>query len=222
MKNKMEKEIRSLDFDVSTIRSNKETGVISGYAMVFNSLSKLIYGRFYEKILPEAMKGVVKKSDVLALLDHNRSRGVLARSRYGKGTLSLTTNSKGVLYEFTPPRTALGDETKEYLRRGDIQGSSFHFALADGGETWEKSSDGKYIRTITKFSELHDISLVFTPAYPETTAAVRSLAAWLHKQDPEKYPDLERLDFYYRDLKKQIFDLYYRDLKDQMNAFEVI
>lgn len=200
----MKKEIRSLDFDTSTIRSDKETGIISGYAMVFNSLSKLIYGRFYEKILPEAMSGVVKKSDVLALLDHNRSRGVLARSMFGKGTLTLTTDSKGLLYEFTPPRTALGDEAREYIRRGDIQGSSFHFTLADKGDTWENSSGGKYIRTITKFSELHDISLVFTPAYPETTAAVRSLAAWLHKEDPEKYPDLEQLDLYYKGLKDQM------------------
>lgn len=157
----MEKEFRSLAIDQSEIRADPGTGVISGYAMVFNSLSELIRGRFYEKILPEAMNGVVEKSDVLALLDHQRTRGVLARSRFGKGTLTLTVDDKGLRYEFTPPKTALGEEVQEYLKRGDIQGSSFHFVLADKGEIWGKSNDNKYIRTITKYNEIFDVSMAF-------------------------------------------------------------
>ncbi|MBA7537278.1 hypothetical protein ES705_29545 [subsurface metagenome] len=197
-------EIRNLKIEQSEIRTDPKTGIISGYAMVFNSLSELIYGRFREKILPEAMKGVIKKSDVLALLDHQRIKGVLARSRFGKGTLTLTIDDKGLRYQFTPPKTALGKEAQEYLKRGDIQGSSFHFVLADKGDTWEKSTDGKYIRTITKFSELHDISLAFKPAYPETTAAIRSLEAFEKKKKPKPKLSRKELKKFYQNREKQM------------------
>jgi len=201
----MEKEVRNLAIEQSEVRADPETGIISGYAMVFNSLSKLIYGRFREKILPESMNGVIVKSDVLALLDHNKSRGVLARSMFGKGTLTLTTDDKGLRYEFEPPKTALADEVKEYLRRKDIQGSSFDFSLDKDGEEWEKVADGTYVRTIIKYNEIYDVSLVFTPAYPETTAAIRSLEAWENEQDPDK---------------KLILEKYYQGLEDQMRVFK--
>lgn len=203
---KQKSEIRCLDIQQAELRADPDTGKISGYAMVFNSLSNLLFGRFYERILPEAMDGVVAASDILALLDHQRSRGVLGRSKYGKGSLSLTVDAKGVCYDFIPPKTALGEETKEYLRRGDIQGSSFDFRLADLGDKWEKSSDDKYIRTITKISILRDISLVFSPAYPETTAGIRSLEAWQQEQeqDPKSKLSLEGLNTYYQDLEDKM------------------
>ena len=200
----MEKEIRNLAIDQAEVRADPKTGVISGYAMVFNSLSKLLYGRFYEKILPEAMDGVVEKSDVLALLDHNRSRGVLARSMFNDGTLTLSIDDKGLRYEFTPPKTALADEVKEYLRRKDIQGSSFWFSLDKDGDKWEKTTDDKYIRTITKFSEIYDVSLVFSPAYPETTAAIRSLEAWEQEKDPKTKLSLDELNKIYQDLDERM------------------
>jgi len=201
---KMKKEIRNLEIEQSEIRADPKTGIISGYAMIFNSLSELIYGRFREKILPKAMNGIVKKSDVLALLDHNSSRGVLARSMFGKGTLTLTVDDKGLRYEFKPPKTALADEVKEYLRRKEIQGSSFWFDLDKDGEKWEKSKDGTYIRTITKFSEIYDVSLVFKPAYPETTAAIRSLKAFEQKKRPKPKLSRKELKKCYQDREKQM------------------
>lgn len=200
----MEKEFRNLAIDQAEVRADPETGVISGYAMVFNSLSKLLYGRFYEKILPEAMNGVVEKSDVLALLDHDRSRGVLARSMFNDGTLTLSIDDKGLRYEFTPPKTALAEEVKEYLRRKDIQGSSFWFSLDEDGDKWEKTTDDKYIRTITKFSEIYDVSLVFSPAYPETTAAIRSLEAFEQEKDPKTKLSLDELNKIYQDYDERI------------------
>lgn len=200
----MKKEIRNLKIEQSEIRTDSKTGIISGYAMVFNSLSKLLYGRFREKILPKAMNGVVKRSDVLALLDHDSSRGVLARSMFGKGTLALTIDDKGLRYEFKPPKTALANEVKEYLRRKEIQGSSFWFNLDKNGEEWEKVADGTYIRTITKFKEIYDVSLVFKPAYPETTAAIRSLEDFEKKKKPKPKLSRKELKKCYQDRERQI------------------
>lgn len=198
----MEKmEVRHLDPEHSQIRMDSESGTISGYAMVFNSRSKLLFGKFYEKIVPQAAEGLIERSDVLALLDHERSRGVLGRSTFGKGSMTLSLDSIGMRYEFTAPNTTLGEEAKEYLRRGDIRGSSFRFAPGVKDHL-QRNADGTYERTILKFKTIEDVSLVFTPAYPETTAVLRSIAE-LEGVD-EKKMSLDELAAYYAELQEQM------------------
>lgn len=106
-------------------------------------------------------------------MNHDNNRGILARSRRGKGSLSLTIDEKGLKYSFDAPKTALGNELLEMLRRNDITSSSFAFTVASDGEKWEKR-DGKYYRTITKIDRLYDVSPVYCPAYSETSVACRS------------------------------------------------
>lgn len=147
---------------------------VVGYALKFNSLSNDL-GGFYETIAPGSLDGVLERSDVLALLDHNRERGVLARSSFGKGSLTLSVDNVGLRYEFDAPMTALGDELVEGLRRGDISASSFGFTIAEDGDMWEKRADGSVLRTITKFDRLFDVSPVYFPAYSATQVDVRGL-----------------------------------------------
>lgn len=154
----MEKELRYID---SEIRASEDRSV-DGYALLFNTLSRNL-GGFREKIDPEAADGVLEASDIMALLNHDSSRGILARSRYGVGSLTLSVDEKGLRYTFSAPHTALGDECLEYLRRGDITQSSFAFTVKE--DSWEKQEDGTYIRTIKKFDRLYDVSPVFEPAY---------------------------------------------------------
>lgn len=214
----MEKEIRN----IGEIRANAESRNVDGYAMVFNSLSENL-GGFREQILPEAVDGVIEKSDVMALLNHDNSRGILARSRYGNGTLSLVADEKGLRYTFDAPHTALGDECLEYLRRGDINQSSFAFSVAE--DAWEKQGDGTYIRTIKRFERLYDVSPVFTPAYAETSVSCRSFdefkaeeerlaeearaAAEKEEQEKREAEEAEKkakLDEYYRKLREEYED----------------
>lgn len=198
----METETRTLTPEQSQVRMDTDSGIIHGYAMVFNSRSKLLFDMFYEQIRPEAVEGLVKRSDVLALLDHQRARGVLARSEFGQGTLSLTADDVGLRYEFTPPNTALAAEVKEYIVRGDIKGSSFQFVPSGVKDQITRRSDGKYDRTITHFEKLIDVSLVFTPAYDQTSAALRSIAEMEGKTD--KKMTLSELNEYYTDLRNQM------------------
>lgn len=159
----MEKEIRNYNLDV---RALEESRSVEGYALVFNSLSEDL-GGFREQIDSNALDGVLERSDVMALLNHDSSRGILARSRYGEGSLTLTVDEKGLRYNFEAPHSALGDEVLEYLKRGDINQSSFAFTVSS--DSWEKQSDGSYLRTITGFDRLYDVSPVFTPAYAATS-----------------------------------------------------
>ena len=146
---------------------------IEGYAIVFNSLSHDL-GGFREIIKPEAIEGVLERSCILALLNHDESRGILARYKNGEGSLELTIDEKGLKYRFEAPHTQLGDELVEGIKRGDITTSSFAFTIAE--DEWSKSDEGEHIRTIKKFAELYDISPVYREAYGDTTVALRNLS----------------------------------------------
>lgn len=200
----MEKELRSVEVRTA----NDDSRTIEGYALVFNSLSEDL-GGFRENILPEAVEGMIEQSDIMALLNHDKSRGILARSRYGKGSLTLEIDEVGLRYQFDAPRTALGDEVLEYIRRGEITSSSFAFVIEN--DAWEKQEDGSYIRTIKKFKRLYDVSPVFEPAYQATTACkrfaeiqendLRKLNEAIAQAEAEKR--LNELNEYYKKLKDE-------------------
>lgn len=175
MKIKSEKEVRNIA-DISISEENRR---VEGYALVFNSESEDL--GFYETISPDAITDeTIRKSDVMCLLDHSKERGILARSRYGKGSLKLSIDEKGLKYEFDAPHTSLGDELLEMLRRGDINQSSFAFTVAQGGDKWEKRDD-KYYRTITKIDRLYDVSPVYQPAYSSTSVGCRNFDEYKQK-----------------------------------------
>lgn len=170
-------EIRSFNIE---LRDEPESRHIEGYGSVFNERS-LDLGGFVEMIAPGAFDGVIERSDVKCYLDHNPEKGILARSRNGKGSLSLVVDEKGLRYEFDAPHTNLGDEVVEGLKRGDYSQSSFAFTVDD--EIWTKEEDGTYLRTITKIGGLYDVSIVANPAYEGTSVALRSLDAFKAQEE---------------------------------------
>ena len=181
------KETRS--FKIEPLKEDSRT--IEGYAIVFNAESRDL-GGFTEQIEPTALEGIIEKSDILCLLNHNEDRGVLARSKFGEGSLELMVDDIGLMYRFEAPNTALGDELLEVIKRGDISTSSFAFTVEK--DTWIKKDDGSYLRTINSFKELFDVSPVYKEAYPDTKVAVRKM------QDMES----EGLKSYFDELKKKL------------------
>ena len=186
------KEIRSLPDELAEVRIVGDSRNVEGYGIVFNRKSQDL-GGFKEVIKPEAVDGVIEKSDILCLLNHSRERGVLARSTNGKGTLKIDVDQKGVRYAFEAPKFPLGDEVLEGVKRKDIKGSSFAFWVAEGGDAWDKQPDGSYLRTINRFEELFDISPVYTGAYKDASVALRSLEQAKAKEEKEEIrePDEE-------------------------------
>ena len=174
----MEKEIRSIPQELAEIRiapiDAAESRRVEGYGVVFNSESNDL-GGFTEVILPSAVNGVIEKSDVLALVNHSIDKGVLARSTKGQGSMSLTVDQRGVKYSFDAPKYNLGDELLEGIKRGDIRGSSFAFTVGKDGQKIERKEDGKYLRIITQFDQIMDMSPCYQPAYNNTDVARRSL-----------------------------------------------
>ena len=190
----MIKEIRNSNNEITPILPESRT--VSGYAIVFNSDSNDL-GGFIERIDPNSLDGVVEKSDVLCLLNHNEDRGVLARSNKGEGSLTLEIDEIGLKYTFEAPNTALGDELLEGLRRGDISTSSFAFTV--GKDSWSKLEDGTYLRTINSINELFDVSPVYRAAYDATSVKADSRGL-----DAIKQKEKEELANYYKELRSKL------------------
>lgn len=212
----MEKELRYIDN--SEIRANAESRDVDGYALLFNTTSRNL-GGFVERIEPSAMDGVLESSDVMAVLNHDPSRGILARSRYGVGSLTLSVDEKGLRYTFSAPHTALGDECLEYLRRGDITQSSFAFTVRE--DSWEKQEDGTYIRTIKHFDHLYDVSPVFEPAYFGTEVKCRSFEEFKaeeERKEAEEKAEEERIEREQREAeeaeKQEKLKEYYESIRE--------
>jgi len=165
--------LRSYSRNASTV----EGRTVSGYAIRFDEESQNL--GFYETIARGAVTDeIIKNSDVFARMDH-RDDVVLARSRYGEGSLSLELREDGLFYSFECPNTIWGDELLEHIRRGEISTSSFAFSLPDNKECqrWYKDENGRLCRTIYQIGALYDVSPVFEPAYLTTSCSARSKEA---------------------------------------------
>jgi HK97 family phage prohead protease len=195
-KNKIEKRSNIIE----SIEDNK----VVGYAVIFNSLSDDL-GGFFERINSDAIdESTILNSDVFAVLNHDRSHGIFARSKNGQGTLQLTIDDRGLRYEFELADTPIACELKSYLQRGEIDSSSFAFTVES--DEWDKIGNNIYNRTIKKVGLLFDISPVFQPAYRDTTVALRALEEIRSLDEKEKTAALlvqrkHELDAYYNKLK---------------------
>lgn len=191
------KEIRNTAFQVQVTGEDEEKRTVEGYALLFGVSSD---GLSFEEVIERgALDGVVNKSDVFALMNHSHSRGLLARSNKGKGSLSLIIDEKGLKYRFEAPKTALGDELLENIRRGEICESSFCFDVEK--DTWEKKSNGKWKRTVSKIGNLYDVSPVYNAAYSATSVYMRGKE---QVEEELSRQDEENLKEYYSNIEKSL------------------
>ena len=187
----------------------RESGsrTVSGYGSVFNSQSEDL--GFIETIDPNAITDeTIKRSDVFATLNHDMDK-ILARCKYGSGSLELKCDDKGLYYRFDAPNTDLGDELLEYLNRGEIDSSSFAFTVKR--DEWKNGDDGKHYRRILEIDQIFDISPVFCAAYPEAICQKRNKPSdyadkinTLEKRDMDNKEKLIQLEEEIKKLKAEI------------------
>lgn len=187
--------IQYRSFSGSAQASEEKPRVIEGYAVRFNEESQNL--GFTEVIDRGAItQEVIDNSDIYCLSNHDPNK-VLARSRYGKGSLQLELREDGLFYSFEAPETEIGRECLEHIKRGEMFTSSFAFivSMEDGSEKWEKM-DGVVKRTIYKIDRLFDVSPVFEAAYLTTTCDARSaeMMKQLEEEEPKEDPEEEPKD----------------------------
>lgn len=169
----MENEFRSFNGTIEALKEN-ESRFVEGYAIRFNEESQNL--GFYETIDKGAVtQEILDKSDIYCKLNH-RDDAILARCRYGEGSLHLELREDGLYYSFEAPHTQYGDELLEHIKRGEISTSSFAFAVANSSdsEKWYKEN-GVIKRTIYKIERLFDVAPTFEGAYLTTSCNQRAL-----------------------------------------------
>lgn len=192
-------EIRFYDFSKAENReyaphlTEKDGRVVTGYAIVFNQRSRVLYDRaqrkyFTEVIDPRAVTmAFLNEQDIKFNFNHDNNQ-LLGRSLYGSGSLSFEVDEYGVRYTIELPNTTAGNDVLEMIRRGDVFGCSFAFTYAKDGVRDEKK-DGQNLRTVIKMDSIHDFSIVVDPAYLGTyVVSKRAFEDVVVENDNEGYP----------------------------------
>lgn len=136
-------------------------------AIVFDRWSQDL-GGFVERMMPGS---VTLEADMLALFDHQTQYVI---GRQSAGTMSVLRHAAGVDFTAVPPDTQWARDMLVSLKRGDIKGCSYRMQVSD--DRWYVRDDGVVARDVLAAS-VCELTITSMPAYPQTTAAVRSRAA---------------------------------------------
>lgn len=153
------------------VRADEGGNIIDGRPIVFNQPTD-IAGWFEETIEAGALDDT-DLSDVRFCKNHDTSN-VYARSKKGKGTMTLTPDDEGLLIsaEVDKENNPLAATLYSEISRGDIDGMSFMFTVAE--DRWEELDSDYPKRFITKIGTVLEVSAVTFPAYPQTTIGARA------------------------------------------------
>lgn len=169
-----EMETRQLTTKLELRKLENDTEVIEGYALKFDRWSDTL-GWFYpfrEKLEPGCLD-TADTNNVVALFNHDQSQ-ILGRTG---ANLDLEVDNIGLKFRIFPTNTTLSRDLMENIRSGVINQCSFAFTIPDeeGAEEWRENEEtGVYERYVRKIDKLYDVSVVTTPAYPDTEAVVGS------------------------------------------------
>ena len=155
-------------------RSEGEPQMIRGHAAIFYDGTPGtefdLWDGAVERIMPSAFdRALAEIDDVRALFNH-REDNILGR--VSAGTLAVTKDAAGLMFEVKLGATTIARDVAEFIRRGDITGSSFSFSLAADDQTWKKE-DGLDVREIHGVTRLFDVGPVTFPAFEATDVVVR-------------------------------------------------
>ena len=180
------KEKRYTKGDIES-RADVDSGknYISGRAIVYGSPYPMWEG-CVEFIAKGALDGA-DMSDVICSFNHEDEL-LLGRSVNGSGTLMLTPDENGLLFEVEANETTASKDCMINVQLKNVRGCSFEFTAAE--ESWEydvPQADGTTatVRTIVKIGKLYAVNPVVYPAYQETEVESIKRSAEKNKPQPK-------------------------------------
>ena len=169
----MNKEVRSLDFEIRAEHNEQHGAHITGTPIVFNQVTDL--GWIREVIDPGALDNTDLK-DVRFLVGHDTTGIPLARSRNNNenSTMQLLVNDNGmdIRVDLDIENNPRAKELYSAVKRGDISGMSFMFTVEK--DAWEDLESEQPLRRITSISRVFEVSAVTFPAYEGTSLEAAS------------------------------------------------
>lgn len=182
------------DIEIRTSEVLADSNTIYGKAISFDTLS-VDLGGFRETIKRGAItQELIDNADIFARTNHDNDY-ILARSKYGKGSLSLELRDDGLYFSFELPNTEKGNELREHIKRGEITQCSFAFITAKepNAEVWRKEN-GIVYRDIYKIGYLGDVAPVYRPAYEETYVSMRAMECAKTLKEEEELKAMQEED----------------------------
>ena len=182
------------DIEIRTSDVLADSNTIYGKAISFDTLS-VDLGGFRETIKRGAItQELIDNADIFARTNHDNDY-ILARSKYGKGSLSLELRDDGLYFSFELPNTEKGNELREHIKRGEITQCSFAFITAKepNAEVWRKEN-GIVYRDIYKIGYLGDVAPVYRPAYEETYVSLRAMECAKTLKEEEELKAMQEED----------------------------
>ena len=179
-------ELRTLIEEVRIFRAEPTSAPVIRMSIKFdtNSVPLGMFLPFREQIAPTAFDRALNDpaKEVLAYWNHNTDMPLGRRSA---NTVRIEKTQTLFKAEIDAPDTSWGRDAVTSIERGDVQGMSFRFRVPPNGDKWEEDADRNLIRTLVDV-ELEEVSPTPEPAYPKSSAAIRSaeeaLADWRASQ----------------------------------------
>lgn len=164
--------------DVEVRSEEGKEAEIFGYGAVFNSDSKVLRTSrgesFIERIERGAFDHLLDDNGIVILFNHD-ANFPLGRN---KRSATIGSDETGLWYRFSPPKSPLGQNIQESIKRGDVKTSSFSFRVSEENEKWEMRKGQPSIRTIKKFDAVYDLGPVTFEAYPDTMVVTRNYSVF--------------------------------------------
>ncbi|MBR4152051.1 MAG: HK97 family phage prohead protease [Selenomonadaceae bacterium] len=170
------------EFRAAGADDNNAGHIVEGVAAVYDQETRIadFFGEFVE-VIREGAFDETDFTDVRLLVNHDFSGIALARSRRNNksdkpNTMQLSIDKTGLHI-----KADLDTENNEQARalysaisRGDMDGMSFCFYVAEDGDKWTER-DGVQYREIFKVEKVIEVSAVNFPAYAGSNIDTRSL-----------------------------------------------
>lgn len=188
---------QGIALEVRAAAEGEESRTIGGYAVKYNT-PVLIVDRWGDKYLEEIAAGCFDESlrnckeagkEIKALWNHDTSRPLGSTKT---DTLRFNTeDTTGLAYDIDLPNNTWGNDVKESVKRGDVDGSSFGFICQE--DRWSKvEHEGEqiYKRSVVK-AELLEVSPCTFQAYDSSEISCRSFERV--KEEAKEENRLEKL-----------------------------
>lgn len=188
---------QEIQLEVRAAAEGGESRTIGGYAVKYNT-PVVITDRWGDKYLEEIAAGCFDESlsrckesgsEIKALWNHDTSRPL---GNTKTDTLRFNTgDTTGLNYDIDLPNNTWGNDVRESVQRGDVDGSSFGFICQE--DKWSKvqhEGEEMYKRSIIK-AELLEVSPCTFPAYDSSQINCRSFERM--KEDTKEEQRLEEL-----------------------------
>ena len=155
--------------EVRAITDQDDVRRMIGHGAVFNQLS-LDLGGWKEIIMPGVFSDSLS-DDVRSLFNHDMN---LVLGRTISNTLEVREDDIGLHYNVSLPDTTYANDLHISASRGDVNQSSFGFRTLEDSWIEPGELDPLPVRRLIR-AALIDVGPVTFPAYPTTSAHVRSI-----------------------------------------------